>query len=131
MAAGAAAGLMMPAQKPALPTDVKAVAAEPKPLFPPGTMLKTLQPILTNLGEPATTYVRLEAAVLLDVDTTGAGVLTARLADDIVAHLRTVSLSQLEGPSGFTFLKEDLLRIARTRGQGKVRDLYINAFVVE
>ena len=46
--------------------------------------------------------------------------LAAAIAEDIVAYLRTVPLAQLEGPSGFLHLREDLNDRARIRSGGKV-----------
>ena len=57
--------------------------------------------------------------------------LAAQIAEDIVAYLRTVSLAQIEGASGFQHLREDLNDRVRVRSGGKVRDLVIQSLVVE
>ena len=45
--------------------------------------------------------------------------------------MRTVPLAQLEGPSGFLHLREDLNDRARIRSGGKVRELVVHALVLE
>jgi flagellar protein FliL len=94
--------------------------------------LKTLPPIVTNLANPSTTWVRLEASIVLERATEGeANALLAGVAEDFVAFLRTVSLQQIEGPSGFQNLREDLSDRLRVRTGGKARDLVIQGFIVE
>jgi flagellar FliL protein len=94
--------------------------------------IHNLPPITTNLANPSTTWIRLETAVLVklpvgpDIDA-----LYAKIAEDLVAYLRTVSLSQLEGPSGFQHLREDLNDRVRARSEGKAVELIIQALVVE
>ncbi len=57
--------------------------------------------------------------------------LAATITEDIVAYLRTVSLAQIEGASGFQHLREDLNDRARVRSGGKVRELIIHTLIVE
>ena len=98
----------------------------------PGASLKTLAPITTNLAGQKSTWVRLETAIVLegeppaDVD-----VLGGKIADDILAFLRTVPLAQIEGASGFQNLREDLNDLVRTRSAGKARELVIQTLIVE
>ena len=61
----------------------------------------------------------------------GANALVAAIGEDIVAYLRTVSLAQIEGPSGFLHLREDLNDRARIRTGGKIRELVVQALVLE
>ena len=94
--------------------------------------LKLLPPIVTNLASPKGTWIRIEASVVVGADAAaGANALVAAIAEDIVAYLRTVSLAQIEGPSGFLHLREDLNDRARIRTGGKVRELVIQALVLE
>ena len=60
-----------------------------------------------------------------------AGTLSAQIAEDIVAFLRTVSLTQIEGASGFQHLREDLNDRVRVRSGGKVRDLVVQSMIIE
>ena len=94
--------------------------------------LKPLPPIVTNLASAKGTWIRIEASVVVGADAAaGANALVAAIAEDIVAYLRTVSLAQIEGPSGFLHLREDLNDRARIRSGGKVRELVIQALVLE
>jgi flagellar protein FliL len=94
--------------------------------------LKTLPPIVTNLANPSNTWVRLEASIVLErAAEAEANALLAGVTEDFVAFLRTVSLQQIEGPSGFQNLREDLSDRLRVRTGGKARDLVIQGFIVE
>ena len=94
--------------------------------------LKPLPPIVTNLASPKGTWIRIEASVVVGADAAaGANALVAAIAEDIVAYLRTVSLAQIEGPSGFLHLREDLNDRARIRTGGKIRELVVQALVLE
>ncbi len=97
---------------------------------PEGRLLP-LQSIITNLGNPANTYARLEAAILLDLDTPDPEAVSARVATDFLAYLRTVSLAEIQGPTGFQFFREDLKKHAIKQGRGKVQDVFITGFVIE
>jgi flagellar FliL protein len=57
--------------------------------------------------------------------------LAGQIGEDILAFLRTLSLAQIQGASGFQHLREDLGDRVRTRSRGKVRDLIIQALIVE
>jgi flagellar protein FliL len=95
-------------------------------------IMKSLAPITTNLASPPNTWIRMETTAVIVEDLGPEGpVLIARLAEDIVAFLRTVPLDQIEGASGFQHLREDLNDRVRIRSQGKVRELMIEALVVQ
>ena len=57
--------------------------------------------------------------------------LVAQIAEDIIAFLRTVTLVQIQGASGFQHLREDLNDRVRVRSGGKVRDLVIQSMIIE
>ena len=72
------------------------------------------------------------SSVVFGADATiGANAMAAAISEDIVAYLRTVPLVQIEGPSGFLHLREDLNDRARIRSGGKVRELVIQGLVLE
>jgi flagellar protein FliL len=103
-----------------------------KSRYPAGANLRALPPILTNLASPARTWIRLEAALVVDGEQTPeANMLVAQVAEDIVAFLRTVTLVQIQGASGFQHLREDLNDRVRVRSAGKVRDLVIQSMIIE
>lgn len=100
---------------------------------PPATArLTPLAPITTNLVKPTSTWIRLEAAIVIDKDLgPDATVITKKMSEDIIGYLRTVSIDQIEGPSGFQHLREDLNDRVRIRSEGKVSELVITSMIVE
>lgn len=130
--AGAVVGwyLVEPTQKAAEGTLATTLTHEP--VFPPGASLHELAPIVTNLSDPSETWVRLQAAIVLDA-TQGREpeLIAADVAEDILGYLRTVSLASFGGPSGLRHLREDLNERARIRSDGRVRELVIHALAVQ
>ena len=55
----------------------------------------------------------------------------AEIRSDIVAYLRTLSMRQLEGPSGLQHLREDLNERVALRTKGQVRELIVEMLVVQ
>jgi flagellar protein FliL len=96
------------------------------------THLKPLAPILTNLGEPSDVWIRVESSIVFeDEEVAGDDVLAAKIGEDILAYLRTVSLSQIGSPSGMQHLREDLAERAQIRSEGRVKELVIQTMVVQ
>lgn len=90
-----------------------------------------LPPIVTNLASPERTWVRLEASIVLDEESSEGKALVAAIAEDTTAYLRTLSLPLMEGASGLLHLREDLNDRARIRSGGKVRDMIVHTLIVE
>ena len=91
-----------------------------------------LPPIVTNLGAPQDTWVRLEGSIIFDPKTLAHPEAVAnQIGDDVLAYLRTVSLHQLEGPIGLENIRQDLNERAATRSGGKVRAFVIRTLVVQ
>lgn len=91
-----------------------------------------LPPIVTNLGGPQDTWIRLESSIVFDPKAMPhPQAAAAKLGDDILAYLRTVSLKQLEGPVELENLRQDLKERAATRTGGKVREFVIRTLVVQ
>jgi len=100
--------------------------------YPASMGLKSLAPIVASLASPERTWIRLEAALVMEGDQSAeAKMLAAQITEDIVAFLRTVPLTQIQGASGFQHLREDLNDRVRVRSGGKVRDLVIQALIIE
>ena len=110
------------------PADTAAPAAK---AAPKSLEVRPLPPIVTNLREPSSLYVRLEAVVVLEPNTPDAAALAAKIGDDLVSYLRTVSISELDGPTGFQYVREDMRRRSVQLGGGKVRELLLQSFVVQ
>ena len=98
-----------------------------------GTLiLKKLSPIVTNLAAPANTWVRLEAALLMEQKAAaGADALVGAITEDILGYLRSVTGRQMEGAAGLRNLREDLIERVAIRSKGLVRDIVIETLVVQ
>lgn len=136
LAAGAGLGLQLAGTVEQAVT--KKVAAEPEkkpapPLRHSGDLvLKDLKPVVVNLAAPSSTFIRVETAIVFKNGAlTNPDVTAAELREDIMAYMRTLALSQLEGPSALQHLREDLNERARARSDGKVDELILSTLVVQ
>jgi flagellar protein FliL len=93
--------------------------------------LITLPPIIANLGQPSETFIRIEGSILVESGYSDAKILAAYVSEDIVALLKTLSLDQLKGASGFNHLREDINDRVKIRSEGKAQQLIINSLVIE
>jgi flagellar protein FliL len=110
---------------------VLAPPAEPM-RFAGETALQRLSPVVTNLVEPADAWVRVDLALVMDrLEEEERSRLTAEIASDVLAYMRTLTLAQIEGASGLQFLREDLSERAATRSQGRVREVVLETMVVQ
>ncbi|WP_161139320.1 flagellar basal body-associated FliL family protein [Propylenella binzhouense] len=135
-AAGGLFGLRLPAWT--APADEAAAPAGAGPAAEHGSgdarpsNIHPLPPVITNLGDPATTSVRLEASLVFkDPAAPLPDDVANAIAGDILAYLRTVSLEDIEGASGLQHLREDLADRAAIRADGAVRELVILTLVVQ
>jgi flagellar FliL protein len=121
-----------PASEPAPKASAANGGVAVKDRYAGNVNLRPLAPIVTNLANPDKTWIRLEALLVMEGEQTpDAGTLSAQITEDIVAFLRTVSLTQLQGASGFQHLREDLNDRVRVRSGGKVRDLVVQSMIIE
>lgn len=102
-----------------------------KPTVSPAAKLVAMAPIVVNLAEPRDAWIRIEASMLVEGMEQGADSLAAQLAEDFVAYLRTASLAQFEGPSGFQNLREDFIDRATIRDRVHIKDVIIHGVVIE
>ncbi len=88
-------------------------------------------PVVTNLVSPEGASIRLQTAIVYDrTDAAEMDVIGREVGDDILAFVRTLSLTQLQGASGLQALRDDLNERAALRSGGKVRELLIEMLVV-
>jgi flagellar FliL protein len=100
--------------------------------FSASARLRKISPVVTNLAAPTGAWIRMEGSIITDqLNEEEANVLVARLGEDIVSYLRTVSPAQIEGARGLAYLREDLNERATIRSGGKVRELIIETLVVQ
>lgn len=94
--------------------------------------LTSLGAIVTNLAGPGNLWIRLEASIVLTKGSlTNPDVAIGEVRQDLLAYLRTLTVSQIEGPSGLLHLREDLTERVRLRTEGKVHDFFIETLVVQ
>jgi flagellar protein FliL len=111
--------------------DKPGESAASAPPAQPSTIFD-LPPIVTNLGAPQETWVRLEGSIVFDPKTLPhPEAVAGEIDEDILAYLRTVALRQLEGPIGLENIRQDLNERAATRSGGKVREFVIRTLVVQ
>jgi flagellar FliL protein len=128
--AGAAFEMLRPAPSPATDKTTQESSASSPPAQ--ASTIVDLPPIVTNLGSPQDTWVRLEGSIIFDPKTLShPEAMAAQIGDDVLAYLRTVSLQQLEGPVGLENIRQDLGERAATRSGGKVRGFVIRTLVVQ
>ncbi len=97
-----------------------------------GTSVHSVPVVIANLASPQDAWVRLEASIIVaDEEVESPDVLAGEIAEDILAYLRTLSLEQLEGPSGLLHLHEDLNDRVAIRSNDRVRELVIETLVVQ
>jgi flagellar FliL protein len=121
-----APGLMQPKTKAQAEKSAAAQAHGPE------AQLLPMTPITTNLAQHSATWLRLESMLIAEQDLGLDGpVMVKRLSEDILGYLRTVSLDQIAGPSGFQHLREDLNDRVRIRSEGKVSGIVITSLILE
>ncbi|GGB60100.1 flagellar protein [Roseibium aquae] len=101
--------------------------------YPENARFKKLDPIVTNLSAPADAFVRIQASVVFSeaVEPTQMDVLSSRIEEDIIAFLRTLTITHLEGGVALQHLREDLNERARIRSEGHVEELILESMVIQ
>jgi flagellar FliL protein len=94
--------------------------------------MSKLAPVITNLASAENDWVRLEASIVYkNGSVKSTDVLESEIRQDSMAFLRSLSLAQIQGPSGLQHLREDLNERARIRSKGEVQELIIETLVVQ
>jgi flagellar protein FliL len=94
--------------------------------------LRSVGSVVTNLAEPADSWVRIESSVVFKTGSLPTPDITlAEIKADLVAYLRTLSTAQIEGANGLQHLREDLNERVALRTKGAVRELIVEALVVQ
>ncbi|MEW6123908.1 MAG: flagellar basal body-associated FliL family protein [Pseudomonadota bacterium] len=95
-------------------------------------VIEPLKPIVANLAAPTNAWVRIEGAIIFkNGDLANPQVAAAQIREDITTYFRTLTLSQLGGPSAMQNLREDLNERAKLRVEGKLAELVIEQMVVQ
>jgi flagellar FliL protein len=115
-------------------TTLEGTEAEPVEDMPADPELKIipLPPVLTTLAAPPGRWIRLEGVLLaLPGTATQPELLAERAGEQILTYLRTVKLEQLQSPSGFLALREDLNETVKTLSSGEVHSVLIHGLLIE
>jgi flagellar protein FliL len=133
--AGAMLATLVPATPPSssIASAASTSGAAPVPVCATSTSnLMDLPPIVTNLNSPSDIWVRVEASIVFDAKTTPhPEIVAAEIATDELAYLRTIGLTQLQGPIGLENIRQDLTDRAVTRSGGKVSEFVLRTLVVQ
>jgi flagellar basal body-associated protein FliL len=107
-------------------------APEKAPAKPVKTAIKELAPIVTNLSDGASSWIRLQVSVVYDADALPhPEIVMNEVTSDIVAYLRSLSLRSIEGAAGLRRLSQELSERASVRSEGAIRELIIQSLVVQ
>jgi flagellar protein FliL len=91
-----------------------------------------LPPIVTNLSMPQDTWIRLEASLLFDQKAVPhPDAMGAEISGDLLAFLRTTTLTQIQGIAGLQNLRQDLNERVAIRSNGAVKELVIRTLVLQ
>jgi flagellar protein FliL len=97
-----------------------------------GGIVRQLAPIITNLSSPKDIWIRIEASIIISPEAQAEqDTIAVKSSDQILALLRTVTLAQIEGPSGFLHFREDINDLVRENSGHKVSQVLISSMVVE
>jgi len=94
--------------------------------------IRKLPPVVTNLAGSESDWVRVEASIVYKPgEEQHPDVLVAETRQDILSYIRTMSLAQIQGPSGLLHLREDLNERARLRSKGVIQELVLETLIVQ
>jgi flagellar protein FliL len=97
-----------------------------------GGIVRQLAPIVTNLASPKDTWMRIEVSLVINPEAQAEqDMIAVESSDQILTMLRTIDLSQIEGPSGFLHFKEDINDLLKENSENKIRQALIVSMVVE
>jgi flagellar protein FliL len=112
--------------------EIHRISTDVPPKYGPDMTLLDLPPIITNLADPTSAWIRLQAAIVYDNKAVAKPqMLAAEIGEDILAYMKTVTLAQIGGASGLEHLREDLNERAAIRSEGHVREVIIQTVVVQ
>ena len=129
---GAGLGLKLVGQIKTAEQKQAAPLTGPAPKYGADTNLIDLPPVITNLANPPSAWVRLQASIVYDKKAVPKPqLLAAKVAEDVLAYMKTVTLAQISGASGLEHLREDLNERASIRSDSHIRELIIQSVVVQ
>ena len=114
------------------PETVAAAAADFNPADLKDVVLTPFAPITANIAVPDTVWLRLEGSMAVKAKDGIKPAEVVQLASNkMVAYVKTLKLTDIQGPVGFLALNSDLNEIARNATDGQARSVLISGFIVE
>lgn len=135
VAAGVGTAFLIATPTPPEPAEAAEVSAPANPaayaaVGGPLTLVP-MAPVTTNIANPSSAIIRIEASLLLKPDTQeDPAVLAAQIGADTLAFARSLELAQIEGARGLLHLREDLKERATLRSPA-IADLVIHSLVAQ
>lgn len=131
---GAYAFLMMPdvSSQKSEPTH-----SEPPPSnttagrFPSDAIELAVPSVITDLNSQPAVRARLDVSIIVVHGTPQTTTLLGEVREDVIAYLKGLSLSDIQGVRGFQNLREQLDDRARIRGRGVILGLLVGGLVLE
>jgi flagellar protein FliL len=91
-----------------------------------------LPPVITNISDPSTMWVRLEGSLLFDTSKEGdTAVVAAKLSQHVVVYLNTLKLTDIQGAGAIHALSQDLNEIVTSMSDGQVQGFLLSGLVFE
>ncbi len=95
-------------------------------------VLTPLPPLVANLAEPSSVWIRLEGSLVVRKGTEiKVADLGQQVAPFILAYLKTVNMRSLQGANGLNSLYSDLNQIVRSASNGDVHSVLLTGFIAE
>jgi flagellar FliL protein len=114
------------------PPIAAAAAADFNPADLKDVVLTPFAPITANIAVPDTVWLRLEGSMAVKPKDGVKPADVVQLASNkMVAYVKTLKLTDIQGPVGFLALNSDLNEIVRNATDGQARSVLISGFIVE
>ncbi|HML27316.1 MAG TPA: flagellar basal body protein FliL [Hyphomicrobium sp.] len=99
--------------------------------FPNDAIEIAVPSVIADLASGAKVRARLDVSIVVVHGTPETTTLVGEVREDVIAYLKGLSLSDIEGVRGFQNLREQLDDRARIRGRGAILGLLIGGLVLE
>ncbi|MFT3732436.1 MAG: flagellar basal body-associated FliL family protein [Hyphomicrobium sp.] len=99
--------------------------------FPADAIELAIPSVITDLGTDPKVRARLDVSIIVAHGTPESTTLIGEVREDVIAYLKGLNVSDIEGVRGFQNLREQLDDRARIRGRGAVLGLLIGGLVFE
>jgi flagellar FliL protein len=112
-------------------TETQAAPAPATGRFPNDAVELPVPSVITDLDTNPKVRARLDVSIIVAHGTPETTTLLGEVREDVIAYLKGLTLSDIEGVRGFQNLREQLDDRARIRGRGAILGLLIGGLVLE